>query len=487
MKATSVFGGVQVFNILINIVRSKFVAVLLGPSGMGIVGLLTTTISFISALTNFGLGTSAVKDIAEATSSEDEKRVSVVAKVVQRLVWLTGLVGAIITFVLSTWLSEISFGNEDYSLAFKWISITLLFNQLSSGQNVILRGLRKIKYLAQASMIGSILGLIITIPLYYFLGVEGIVPGIIALSISSLVLTWFYSNKVKIKSTKVGLQDTIWEGKDMMKMGFLISLSGLISLGVAYIVRIFISNTGGVAEVGLYNAGFAIINSYVGMVFTAMATDYYPRLSGVSNDNVQSKIEINQQAEIALLILAPIIMIFLIFIKWFIIILYSAKFIEVNQLILWAVLGIFFKAASWAVSFIFLAKRSNKLYFWSELIFHCYLLIFNIIGYKFLGLEGIGISFLASYIIYLIQVYSIANLKYNFSFTNGFYKIFGIQFVLAVICLFLVKITGSPYNFLIGGLIIIISCYYSYKELNDRLDLKSIINGLRGKFDKKND
>ena len=71
-KATSLFGGVQVFKIIISIVRSKFVAVLLGPAGMGIAGLLTSTTGFVSALTNFGLGTSAVKNVAAASATGNE-------------------------------------------------------------------------------------------------------------------------------------------------------------------------------------------------------------------------------------------------------------------------------------------------------------------------------------------------------------------------------------------------------------------------------
>ena len=52
MKATSLFGGVQVFNILISIIRSKFVAILLGPAGLGIVGLLQSTIGLVTSLTS---------------------------------------------------------------------------------------------------------------------------------------------------------------------------------------------------------------------------------------------------------------------------------------------------------------------------------------------------------------------------------------------------------------------------------------------------
>ncbi len=74
MKATSIFGGVQVFNILISIIRSKVMAVLLGPAGIGILGLFNSTIVLLSSLTNFGLGISAVKDIAAARETKNERQ-----------------------------------------------------------------------------------------------------------------------------------------------------------------------------------------------------------------------------------------------------------------------------------------------------------------------------------------------------------------------------------------------------------------------------
>lgn len=149
MKATSLFGGVQFFQIIISVIRSKFIAVLLGPTGMGIVGLLTSTTGLVGALTNFGLGTSAVKNISEANSLGDENRILSVISVMRRLVWITGALGSIVTLIFSAWLSEITFGNKDYTFAFIWLSITLLLNQLSSGQLVLLQGLRKIKQLVK--------------------------------------------------------------------------------------------------------------------------------------------------------------------------------------------------------------------------------------------------------------------------------------------------------------------------------------------------
>ncbi|MBN2486823.1 MAG: O-antigen translocase [Bacteroidales bacterium] len=481
-KATSLFGGVQVLNIVIAVVRSKFVAVLLGPTGMGITGLFYSTTEFIGRLTNFGLGTSAVKNVAEAAATGDEEKIVRVVSVLRKLVWITGMLGLVATAAFSPLLSRITFGNSDYTVAFIWISVTLLFQQLTSGQLVILQGLRKLQYLAKANLLGSVLGLVIIIPLYYYLRIGGIVPAIILIAVANLLLSWYFSSKVGVKSAKVSTQDTYTEGKDMMKMGFLLSMSVLITAGASYLIRIFISNKGGVDDVGLYNAGFAIINTYVGMIFTAMGTDYYPRLSAVSNDNSKSAKLINQQAEIAILILAPILAVFLIFINWVIIILYSNKFLAVNEMIHWAALGMFFKAMSWSIAYVFIAKGAAKLFFWSELISNINMLLLNIAGYYLAGLEGLGISFLAGYLVYLLQVYFIARFKYSFRFDKVFVKVATIQIALGVACFLILRTLETPWTYLAGSAIIALSAVYSFIELDKRIGIKEIVRNQIKRF-----
>ena len=481
MKATSLFGGVQVFNIIIAIIRSKIIAVFLGPAGMGILGLLTSTAGLVGSLTNFGLGTSAIRDIAAANESGDQNRINKVVTVFRRLVWITGLLGAVTTFIAAPWLSRLTFGNNDYTLAFMWLSCSLLFNQLVSGQNVLMQGMRKLKYLAKANMLGSLIGLVISVPLYYYYRVDGIVPAIILTALFLLGITWYFARKIKIERAEVTPDETIFEGKEMLKMGFMLSLSGLITTGASYIVRVFIGNTGSLEDVGLYNAGFAIIGTYVGLVFTAMSTDYYPRLSGVAHDNKKAILLINQQAEIALLILAPILAVFLIFINWAVILLYSAEFTPVNGLVQWAALGMYFKAASWSIAFILLAKGNSKLFFLNELIVDIYMIGLNLLGYHFYGLDGLGISFLISYALYFLQVFMLAKYKYEFRFSTHFYKIFGIQLALGILCFVITMFVSAPIAYILGLPFILISVWYSFKELDKRMDLKGIVNNYRNK------
>lgn len=477
MKATSIFGGVQVFNIIISIIRSKFVAVLLGPGGMGIYSLLTSTTSFVEKLTNLGLSTSAVRNVAAANSSGDNNKIAVVVGVLKRLVWITGIVGAVFTLAFAPWLSEVSFGNKEYTVAFIWIAITLLFAQLTSGNLVILQGMRQLKHLAKANLIGSTLALFITIPMYYLWNLKGIVPAIIISAFITLVLSWHFSSKVKVNHVQIDKAMLISEGGDMVKLGLFLSMSSLISIATSYIVRVFVSHKGGVEQVGLYNAGFAIINTYVGMVFSAMSTDYFPRLSEIVHDTNKVKSLINQQSEVALLILAPILTVFLIFINWVVIILYSSRFLPVDNMIHWAALGIFFKAPGWALAYLIIAKGDSKLFFYSELIANVYMLGLNVVGYMLSGLEGLGLSFLVGYLLYLVQVFFIAKRKYSFTFQKVFVKIFGIQFALGVLCFSVNRYLPPIFMYIFGSLLIVLSSYYSIMELDKRLNIIPLIKG----------
>lgn len=476
MKATSIFGGVQVFNIIISIIRSKIIALLLGPMGMGVLGLLTSTISFINQLTNLGLNTSAIKDLASAYSTGNETKLAVKVKVFRRVILITGIIGSLLTILLSPWLSELTFGNRDYTIAFIWISISIITLQLSSANFSIMQGLRKLKDLAKANVIGSLFGLIISIPLYYYLQLNGIVPALIISAILTFFVSVYYSKKTKLPKVIVSGPRVFLESKAMITMGFLISISGLITIGSSHIVRLYISNQSGIDQVGLYNAGFAIINTYVGIIFTAMATDYFPRLSAISSNNKLCRITINQQAEIAILILAPLIATFIIFVNWGIILLYSSQFVAINDMVIWAALGMFFKAISWSIGFLFLAKGASKLFFYNELIANVYILIFNICGYHFYGLTGLGLSFLIGYIIVFIQYFFIVKIKYEFSIDKNLIQLFSIQFTIASVCILTIKMVEAPYSYFIGLILIIGSSTYSLIQLNKLIDLKELYN-----------
>ena len=482
VKATSLFGGVQVFTIIVLIVKSKFVALYIGPLGVGIVGLYTTTIALVTSVTNFGLKTSSVKNISEAYATGDAIKVATIIGVLRKLVWFTGLLGTIVMLLSAHWLSEYTFGNSNNTVAFYWLSITLLLNQLSSGQIALLEGTRHLKLLAKASFFGSLIGISITLPIYYIWRIDGIIPVFIITSSVTLMLSYWFSSNIKIEKILILPKTIAIEGKQMLIMGFLIGLTGILDNVIAYVTRLFIVNLGDLKMVGLFTAGFAIVNIYVGMIFSAMLVDYYPRLSAVSKDNDSCKSIINQQAEIIVLILAPLVIFFLVFIKIIILMLYSEEFLSINTMIYWAMLGVLFKAINWSVGIIVLAKGASKLYSIIYIFAFIVALSTNICGYYYYGLEGLGIAFFITNFLLAVQGYFVAKYFYSFSFSPDLIKIFSIHFFLSLLCFIGVKISIYPLNYILGVILLGFSMYYSYFELDKRIGVKNILKKIKSRF-----
>ncbi|MPT36403.1 MAG: O-antigen translocase, partial [Flavobacterium sp.] len=259
LKATSIFGGVQVFSILVSIIRSKIIAVLIGPAGMGIAGLLNATLNLISGFTNLGLETSAVKDISQAKTTTKDN-VDRVVSVLSRILFWAGILGAFCTIVLSPWLSQLSFGNYDYCYAFILLGFAVFFKQLATTNTTILQGLREHAYFAKSNLFGNLFGLLLIVPLYYYWETDAIAPAIIVTYLILYLVTTFYIRKLALKKVHLSSGAIIQEGKSMLRFGFMLSLNSIYILIAGYILQIFISHIGNISEVGLFNAGFVIIN-----------------------------------------------------------------------------------------------------------------------------------------------------------------------------------------------------------------------------------
>ena len=474
LKTTSLFSGVQILGVLISIAKSKLAAILIGPAGIGIVGVLNSTLNVIIGFSKLGLDVSAVKEIA-ALKGHDEAKVVKIINVLRRLCWITGILGAIITIVLSSWLSQLAFGNTSHTVSFMLLSLAVLFNQLTVGNLAILQGLRKLKKLAKASLWGSFGSLLVIVPLYYYYGINGIVPAIISISILTYFFSWFFSKKQIVKHPKLSLKDTLNQGKSMVKLGFVLSLGSLATIITIYGIQIFITNKGGIDEVGFYNAAFIIINAYVGVIFTAMSKDYFPRLSSVVNEQETMLKVVNQQAYVAVLLLTPIIVIFLAFIPTIISLLFSKEFMPIIGILTFGILATLFKAVSWSMGFILIAKGDSKLYITTEVGFNLLLLLMSIFGYVYGGLTGVGISYLAYYIIYLIGVKIITKSKYIFTFENEFYKILLVCLVLCLGAFLAIHFNNLYLKYGLLFVIIVSSSIFSIHRLDKKTDLIATI------------
>lgn len=482
-KSIGLFGGTKVFQILVNLIKNKVVAVLLGPLGMGIQGMIQSTIQMVSSLTGFGLHTSAVRDVAQAHSSGDVNRIDTTVTILRKLVLLTGLLGTIIVFVFSKQFSILAFHNEEWSLEFKIVSIVLFFDQLVIGQNVLLQGTFHYKYLAASSLISSIAGLIVSIPVYYFFHTEGIVPAMILTSLFHLIVTSYYANRIKY--TKIHLdKQQLWNGgKAMIILGIAIAMAGVVNTGKTYLVRTFLSTIGSLEVVGLYTAGIGIANQYIDVVLQAMGSDYSPRLAAIADNQPKFIETINRQALLLITLVAPLIIIFVVFAKYLVLLLFSSKFLPIIGMIEWIMFGMLFRTLSWSISYSFVARGEARAFFANELIAGFYSIPLTVLGYKYYSFEGVGIAFCLTYLLYTIQVYIISKRLFSFKFSRDVKKI---CFPIIALCLCLVIILKLIHvewlKLSIGFGFIVIIAVISYYLLNNMIDIKSLISSVKSRI-----
>lgn len=472
VKGTALFGGVQVFNILVSLIRGKLIAIILGPEGMGISSLLTSSTNMLQQFSSLGLNYSAVKDISYAKENGDQERLSLVIHVLRRLLHLTSLIGSLISILFAEQLSLLAFGTTDYKWSFVGLSIMIYFTTLSNGELAILQGVRMLKQLAYSSIIGSLLGLMVGVPLYYYYGYDGIVPAMIVLSLMTYLFNRYYANKVQHYHLKANWDVTKTIGRTMLALGMILLVSGLLTTISNYLLNTFISNFGSLQDVGFYQAANSITNQYVGVVFAAMGADFFPRLSGVSKDNTKIRALVNQQSEIVMLIVAPLAILLIMTAPLMIRLLLSKEFLPLISVVRFMGIGLFFKAMAYPMGYISFAKGDKKFFFWFDGVTgNIMTLILNIIFYYKWGLIGIGISFTVSFFLFSGLYVLITRWRYDFYYSLSFYKMLVPLFILLCVVFGTSFISDVYFSYICMILASIICLLLSLYGLNVRLQI----------------
>ncbi|MBF5027131.1 oligosaccharide flippase family protein [Planobacterium oryzisoli] len=481
LKTTGLFASLRVLSILINIATSKLIAVLVGASGIGLYGIYTNALSLITTISDLGVSKSSIRNIAKAEGTGNKSEVEKTISLVSQIIYITGAIGSIITILLSYQISKWSFGDSSYWLSFVLLGICVFFTILKNGQSAILQGLRKYKLITNSTILSSLISFIISIPLIYFFKEKSIVYIILSGAFIAFIVTNIYLKKIdyqhatqKVKLTKENSSELIRLGLAMMLVSFLVALSG-------YIIRAFISNYGSVDDLGFFQAGFQIISGYFGIIFTSMTTDYFPRISAIQDDNEKLTQEVNQQAIITLLLICPLVVILPFLMPLVIEILYAKGFEATVDYVNIALFGIIFQAGSQTMGMILLAKNNAKVFTVSVFLFQTIFLILNILGYKYYGILGLGITFSINMLIHIIGVQVLNYVLYKISFNKHFFITFALVLLFALAANFTIRL-NEVYQYVFGAVIILGSFAFVMMRLKKLLKINSFVGFIKNKL-----
>ena len=403
LKAMGIFGGVQVLNILCSLIRNKLVAMWIGPAGVGLFGIFNQALEMLNTATNLGVRNSSVRDISQAVEKRDSSMISRIVTVVRRWSLWLGLGGALITMAIAPLLSRLTFGDFNHIWHYVALSAAVLFMALTNGEYAVLQGLSKLKKLARVTVSGTLGGLLISIPMFYFLREDSVLPSIIVYALCVMAAALFTKDK-EFPKAKVSSRETVSMGADFIKLGVFMTLGSFVAMLASYIFVSWLNITSGKETVGFYQAGYTLVDKYAGLVFVALGYEYYPRLARVAGSSMRLRVFVSNQINLSFMVLTPCLLAFILLRSHLVWLLYSKEFLVILTYISWGVVGTVLRATSWCLSFVMLAKGDGKIFLITESLDAVIGLTLNIVCFSLWGVDGLGFAYIAWFACYTIIV-----------------------------------------------------------------------------------
>lgn len=413
LKSMMVIASAQFLSIIIRILKTKLVAVMLGPSGIGILSILVNLQMLGSQLAGLGLPQSGVRELAAARGD-----VEVVARLRQVLVAALALQGGIALTViwllrerLSVWL----LGEAGHATAVGLVGVAVLLFLLASSQRTLLQGMRRMGDLGRAMVLGTLVGAVAGITAVWLMGRDGLIWFLLVEPLGALVVTVIYVRRLPLPARSWVRIEEVWRRwQPMAHLGIALMLGGFMTTATLLMVRTLITRDLGFDAAGHFAAAYTITVVYGGFMLNAMQMDYFPRLSEVMRDYAAAARLINTQTQLTVAISGPVILFMIGLAPWVIQLLYAASFSDAAILIQWQMVGSLFKVTAWSIGQGLPASGRSGLYLIRQIPLN--LVLFSIIwfGLPAFGLEITGIAFLCAYLVHLVVVVIFARRIHGF-------------------------------------------------------------------------
>lgn len=485
IKYLGIFGGAQGFSMLLNMLRTKITSVLLGVAGQSIIAISNRTVQMFSDCTGLSLAFSAVRRMSDAYENCDDAEVGHCVKVVRSIAFLTGLLGMLLMLAVTPFISEWIFGgSSDYYLTkLLLLSPVVMLMAISNGEIAILRGTRRLNKVAIYSLATSIISLAISVPLYLFVGLGGIFPAIFATAFLQMcVLLYFTLPHYRYIVSPFSLS-LLREGVDMVKMGAGYIFASILTSFAMWLICALLSDLGDGESAGLFSAGFVMITLLPGILFAALDSEYYPRLSGVAAKTDVRNAMVNDQVEVQLLVQAPLLMAFVVAMPLLVPLFYDAEFVPAIAMAQFAMFGMFMRTMTYPISFLPLVNNDTLVFVILESAYNVLLVTLVVFGFLYDGYMGVGVGIAVAHTVDFFVVYSVARFRYGMHLSVEAVRYFVMQLPLFIAVIAVsISYSCSWYYWLMGGVLVLVSSAVSLWMFSRMAVLPSIVGKISKVF-----
>ncbi len=465
LRSTALIGGSSGLTLLVGMARTKAIAMLLGPTGIGLMGVYASIADVVRSVAQMGVNSSGVRQIAEAVASEDDRQIARTVMALRRIAVGLALLGTLAMVAFSRPIAVWTFGSDEHASAVAWLSLAVFFKIVSDGQAALIQGMRRIGDLARIGVVGSLLGAIVSVGLVAAMGESGVVPALVAIAAIGTLLSWGYSRKVDVAPVTLTRAEMRAEAASLLQLGLAFMASGILMMGAALLVRVFVLRQLGVEAAGFFHATWALGGMYVGVVLQAMGADFYPRLVGTITNKPRANRIVNEQAHVSLLLAGPGVVATLVFAGPVLALFYTEEFNAAAGLLRWICLGMALRVITWPIGYIVVASNRRLAFFAIELAWTVVNVSLSWLCIDLFGLDGAGVAFFASYVFHAVVVYVMVGRLTGFRWSAANRRN-GVVYIAAVGLVFSAfLILPSAWATAVGAFVLIASGTHSAREL----------------------
>ncbi|MDN3492603.1 O-antigen translocase [Winogradskyella bathintestinalis] len=396
-------GRLNMVNISIRIVAgiivSKFIAVYIGPQGMALVGNLRNFMSALQTAAISGLYKGVVRLISQF--KEDIIELTKILSTIFYFGFFSSVMLAFVCYYNAELINEILFSSHyHYKYIIETLAIVLPFYALNMFVFSILNGFSKYKYLLLITILGQVLGLLISVILIYQENVDGALLAIVITPSLNLLITivgiaFRKSLMSSIKITKVSLSILNKLGPNMI----MALVSAMAIPIVMIIIRNYIISKIGITSAGYWTAMTRVSDYYLMFFNSLMALYILPRYSKINSKNEFRKEVFSFYKSVMPVFLGLLLIIYLsrsILVN----IMFTENFRPIEDLFGYQILGDIARVFSLVIAYQYLAKQMFTHFIVLEIFLFVIMYVSSIFLIDEFGLKGAVMGHCLSYCMY---------------------------------------------------------------------------------------
>jgi PST family polysaccharide transporter len=314
---------------VIGLLRSKLLAVLLGPSGVGILANLGIYNTFVSTAGTAFAGQGSTRAIAVARADGRDDHVDWLIRYSFLIPPAVGLFILGGTVALAPQVSELVMGDPQYAPLVAISAMAIPLTLLGTSYAGVLQGFVRIGSLAKASIATTIISLVVIAALILLFGLTG---AVVAGSIVALVqLGIFFAREpwvIRGRRWRRRLNFNWLALGPVLQLGSASVVLTIVGTLVTLLIRSDIVRVLGIDQNGIYQPVSAISDTYLEVLISSTSLYLFPRLTELLRAGRRSEAadEVGHGLRMVLAVTVPLLLLLIAFGEPIVVLLYSDKF-----------------------------------------------------------------------------------------------------------------------------------------------------------------